>query len=261
MSAEPDRAVDRTSEHVRRIRASWETRSAAYQRQHAGLLGATPRAWGVWRQPEDELQVLGDLTGKAVLELGCGAAQWSIALARAGARPVGLDVSAGQLRHARLLAARAGVELPLLQADAERLPLSDKSFDVVFCDFGALSFTDPHRTVPEVARVLRPGGVLAFSASSPIQEICWSDEEGRPGTVLRHDYFGLRALDDPNEGSTKIVLPYGEWVRLFRRHGFVVEDLIELQPPEGATSTYRTPDDLAWARRWPMELIWKIRKA
>ena len=53
----------------------------------------------------------------------------------------------------------------------------------------------------------------------------------------------------------------GEWIRLFRRSGFRVEDLIEVQPPEGAQSTYRTPEETAWARRWPMEQIWKVRRA
>ena len=60
-------------------------------------------AWGVWQIPEAELHVLGDVDGRDILELGCGAAQWSIALAQAGARPVGLDLSDRQLEHARRL--------------------------------------------------------------------------------------------------------------------------------------------------------------
>jgi hypothetical protein len=41
----------------------------------------------------------------------------------------------------------------------------------------------------------------------------------------------------------------------------VIEDLIEVQPPEGAASTYRSVEETAWARSWPMEQIWKVRKA
>ncbi len=68
-------------------------------------------AWGVWQIPEKELGVLGDVRGRDILELGCGAAQWSIALAKAGANPVGLDISENQLAHARSLMAdgRCGV--------------------------------------------------------------------------------------------------------------------------------------------------------
>ncbi|TMC92230.1 MAG: class I SAM-dependent methyltransferase, partial [Chloroflexi bacterium] len=82
-----------------------------------------------------------------MLELGCGAARWSIALAKLGARPVGLDLSSQQLQHARRLMQEAGVEFPLIEASAEEVPLPDTSFDIVFCDWGAMTFCDPYRTV------------------------------------------------------------------------------------------------------------------
>ncbi len=55
-------------------------------------------------------------------------------------------------------------------------------------------------------------------------------------------------------------LPYGEWIRLFRANGFVVEDLIEPQTGPDATSSYRSAASLAWARRWPAEDIWRLRR-
>jgi ubiquinone/menaquinone biosynthesis C-methylase UbiE len=125
-------------------------------------------AWGVWQLPESELQVLGEVRGKDVLELGCGAAQWSIALHRVGARVTGLDVSERQLEHARELMAEAAAEFPLVRASAESLPFGDASFDIVFCDHGAMTFADPFLTIPEAARILRPGGLLAFSTHTPI---------------------------------------------------------------------------------------------
>jgi hypothetical protein len=56
------------------------------------------------------------------------------------------------------------------------------------------------------------------------------------------------------------MLGYGDWIRLFRSAGFDVETLVEVRPPEGAESTYRTPEQTAWARRWPIEQIWKVRR-
>jgi hypothetical protein len=56
-------------------------------------------------------------------------------------------------------------------------------------------------------------------------------------------------------------LPYGEWIRLFRANGLIVEDLIEPRPAPGASSTYRDADALAWARRWPAESIWRLRRS
>jgi ubiquinone/menaquinone biosynthesis C-methylase UbiE len=211
----------------------------------------------VWSVPERDLQVLGDVRDKDVLELGCGAAQWSILLARRGARPVGLDVSERQLAHAARLMVAAGVRFPLVLADAEDLPLADRSFDVVFCDHGATSFTDPERTIPEAARVLRPGGLLAFNMASPLSFACWDDRGERLRPALVADYFGMRRWE--NAEHVEYQLTYGEWIRLFRRCGLVVEDLVELRPPEGATTTYDLAP-LQWARRWPAENIWKARK-
>ena len=73
-------------------------------------------AWGTSRIPEAELHILGKVDGLDILEFGCGAAQWSIALAKRGARPVGLDLSERQLEHARRLMAEADVSFPLVQA-------------------------------------------------------------------------------------------------------------------------------------------------
>ena len=102
-------------------REAWNADSDHYQGRHASDLGERPLAWGVWRIPESELNVLGDVNGRDILEYGCGAAQWSIALAAEGARPVGVDLSDRQLVHARRLAREAEVELPLVQADGELL--------------------------------------------------------------------------------------------------------------------------------------------
>ncbi len=48
---------------------------------------------------------------------------------------------------------------------------------------------------------------------------------------------------------------------MFRRNGLVVEDLIELQAPAGATTTYVDFVPRAWARKWPAEEIWVVRKS
>ena len=241
-----------------RNRELWDAQSDDYQALHKEMLGRPEPRWGMWQVPEAELQILGDVSGLDVLEYGCGAAQWSILLARQGARPTGLDNSSRQLEHARALMAAAGVDFPLVHASAGEVPLEDESFDVVFCDHGAMTFADPHVTVPEVARLLRPGGVFAFSHSTPLALVCWSDDDVlQPG--LERPYFGLRRLEWPGE-PVDFNVPQGEWIRLFRDHGFTVERLHEVRPPEGAESTYRSAAETAWAHSWPMEQIWKVRK-
>jgi SAM-dependent methyltransferase len=146
-----------------------------------------------------------------------------------------------------------------VQADAEFLPFRDESFDIVFSDYGAMSFADPLITVPEVARVLRDGGLLAFLTTTPFLAVCWPDTEDEVTTTLHYPYFGMhRSVWSPDD-TVDFQLPYGEWIRLFRANGLAIEDLIEVQPPSRARTSF-PGRPLKWARRWPAEMIWKVRK-
>jgi SAM-dependent methyltransferase len=245
-------------EHERANRRTWDRMSVWYQEHHGIDISARPDAWGAWRIPEAELRVLPGVRGHDVLELGCGGGQWSVWLAGQGARVTGLDLSGQQLEHARRAAAAAGVALDLVQASAETVPFAAASFDLILSDHGAMSWGDPDRTLPEAARVLRPGGLLVFCVTSPLFRVCWDDALDRPGERLGRDYFGLHTLDE-GDGAATFNLPYGEWVRRFRKHGLAVEALLEPRPAPGVTSSF-WPRATDWARRWPAELIWTVRR-
>ncbi len=246
-------------EHVSKNRNMWNATSDEYDQHNAQVLsGEHAMAWGEWRIPEAQLHVLGDVAGKDILEFGCGAARWSIALAQHGARPVGLDLSSRQLQHAQRLMNEAGVSFPLIEASAENVPLPDASFDIVFCDWGAMTFADPYRTVPEASRLLRPGGLFAFMTATPILALCTDRQTGQAGQTLLNDYFSLYRIEWPDEVDFQ--LPYGEWIRLFRRNGFIIEDLIETQPAIDAPSAYVNAEETALARRFTRENLWKLRK-
>ena len=247
------------SDDARRNRTMWDGYSDEYQQRHAGQLAAAPRAWGVWRIPDAELGAVGEVAGKDVLELGCGAAQWAIALAQDGARVVGLDNSPRQLDHAREGVAAAGVTVDLVLGSAEAVPLPDASFDVVLSDHGAMSWCDPERTVAEVARLLRPGGLLAFCLAGPLSYLCWDEATDEVLTELRISQFDLGRFPD-KDGSVSYCLPHGEWIRLFAEHGLAVERLWEIQAPAGGETTYADFVPHEWARRWPAEDLWRVRK-
>ena len=75
-----------------------------------------------------------------------------------------------------------------------------------------MTFADPYRTVPEAARLLRPGGLFAFNHHSPIETMCWAaGRRDDAGDRLVLDYFGMHRIDDEDEISFQ--LPYGEWIR------------------------------------------------
>jgi SAM-dependent methyltransferase len=242
-------------------RSFWDDDADDYQAEHESQLDVDTMGWGVWDLPEADLKVLGDVAGLDVLEYGCGAAQWAIKLARAGARVTGLDQSRSQLRHAANKVAAAGVPVPLCCASATAVPFRDASFDVVFCDHGAMSFCDPYRTVPEAARLLRPGGLFAFNISTLLRNLCYpvGDPDAPVTRKLHAKWFGARAFDW-GDGTIDFQIPHGEWIALFREQGFVVEDLLELRAPKHSSSTYGDYVDHEWARRWPAEEIWRVRK-
>lgn len=247
-----------TSAHERRNRAFWDADADEYQAAHAADLRPDRAcAWGVWRIPESEVNALGPVQDRDILEYGCGAAQWSIGLAGQGSRPVGLDQSQAQLRHARRLQSEHRVTFPLVAASGEAVPLAADSFDLVFGDHGVMSFCDPAATIPEVARLLRPGGRFVFSKTTALVYLTFDWDHDAQDSRLHADYFGMRVFDS-GDGTVDFQIPYGEWVRTFRRHGFRVENLIELQAPTRATTTYDEFVPTDWARRWPAEEIWVV---
>ncbi len=177
---------------------------------------------------------------------------------RAGASSASTS-HARQLRHAARLQHDRKVGFPLVAADAVATPFRDASFDLVFCDHGAMSFCDPAVTVPEVARLLRPGGRLVFCKTTALLYLTYDWARDRQDRRLHSDYFGMRVFDS-GDGTVDFQIPYGEWVRTFRRHGFVIDDLVELRPPAGARTTYADFAPVGWARRWPAEEIWIVRR-
>jgi len=113
------------------------------------------------------LDAVRSLDGVRLLDVGCGPGRHLPAFVRAGARPMGLDLSADLLREAVRVRRAAGGRWPLLRGDMRALPVADGAADVVtslFTSFGYFSPEEDSRAVAEAARVLRSGGyhVLDF---------------------------------------------------------------------------------------------------
>ena len=215
--------------------------------------------WGVWRVPESEVGVLPEVEGKDVVELGCGTAYFGAWLAKRGARVVGVDITPAQLETARRMDAEFSLGIEFVEANAEETGLPDASFDPALSEYGASIWCDPYKWVPEAARLLRPGGLLVFLRNSTLAVLCGT-ADGGPVETLQRPQRGLHKVvwTDPDE--IEFQLGHGDWVRLLRSNGFEILDLVEL------FATGSTPEhtyyafSLEWARRWPVEEIWRARK-
>jgi len=248
------------SEHAKRNREAWDEWAPEWVDSGRRNWAGEP-TWGIWGISESELELVPDVHGKDVLELGCGTAYWSAWLARRGARVVGLDNSEQQLETARKLQQEFGLEFPLIHASAEQVPLPDASFDVVWSEYGACLWADPYLWVPEAARLLRPGGLLEFMSNGTILALCLPETEDAVEDRLLRDYFGMHRFEWSDlDQSVEFHLGYGDWIRLLRANDFEVEDLHEIRAPDDAKPNrfgFVTPE---WARRWPSEEVWRARK-
>lgn len=108
----------------------------------------------LWRR--ETRMALGLKPGEKVLDLGAGTGVSTQELAKSGAFAVGADLSIGMLQAGR--AKRPDV--PLLAADALRLPFADETFDAVTISFALRNIVDTEAALREMARVTKPGGRL-----------------------------------------------------------------------------------------------------
>lgn len=247
--------------HVATNAVFWDARAPHWVDAGKANWSADEPTWGVFSIPQSALPVLPeDVAGQDVVELGCGTAYVSAWLARRGARPVGIDVSSEQLTTARALQTEHGVEFPLVHGDAEQLPFPDSSFDLAISEYGAATWCDPYRWIPEAARVLRPGGRLVFLRTAVLFSLC-EPQEGTAADRLLRPLFGLHRLewDDPEGRCVEFNLPHGEMVRLLASCGLVFDDLVEVRAPEGASTSFQYVT-AEWARQWPCEEVWFAHK-
>lgn len=216
----------------RSIRAGWDAVSDSYQSETR--LSLEDVHYAPFSPGERELGLLGDVRGESVLELACGSAQNSIALAKWGARVTGLDISSRQLNRAKELVAGEGVDVDLVRGDMERLWMfRDGSFDIVLSSFGWEFVPDLPACLEECGRVLRRGGLLVVATVHPLSAFEWDEDEK---AVIVTDYFNLPVEtwgeddDDQKPRAVTIFHTIEEMFELLTGAGFSVERLLEPCP-------------------------------
>jgi SAM-dependent methyltransferase len=243
--------------------ADWTQANAEHTDANAETAWAHPGIlWGVFAIPEEQVGALPEsVDGLDVVELGCGTAYFGSWLQRRGARVTGVDPTPAQLATARRMMAKTGIEFPLVEAAGEAVPLPDAAYDLAVSEYGASLWADPYRWVPEAARLLRPGGLLAFLVNSTLVYLCAPDGDGVVGQDLQREQFGMYRIQWDGAIGVEYHLAHGDWIELLRENGLQVEALHELRPQPGAVDpAYYDFVTVEWAEKWPAEEIWVARK-
>lgn len=212
---------------ARAHRQHWDQDSHRYHDAHPEYLDGF--YWGPEMLSEAHAQLLGDVSGKDILEFGCGSAPCSTWLVKnTDARFItGFDISAGMLNYAE-----KGTS-SLVQADIQSMPFRDRSFDIVFSVYGALPFIpDVIAALQEVARTVRPGGKVVFSVNHPIRWIFPDDPDILTAII---PYFERQYVEHDENGTLTYAeyhRTFGDWIAAINNAGLILEDVHEPEWPE-----------------------------
>lgn len=203
---------------------------------------------------EDQLRLLGDVSGKRVLDLGCGAGANAVALARAGARVIAVDESAEQVG-----AARARVDAADVRVELHHSPLAELAFlraDTIDAaiSVGALGAVDDiGRVFRQLHRVLRPEH--AFVLAVPHPTFALLDPGSEDPVRIRRSAFDETPFAPEDERAGTRARSIGTLFTELSRVGFRVDHVLEPQPTD--------PGGPHWAdvmKGIPATLILRARK-
>ncbi|MDL2075810.1 bifunctional class I SAM-dependent methyltransferase/NUDIX hydrolase [Streptomyces sp. GXMU-J15] len=197
--------------------------------------------WTPWEEIGPGAEVLGDITGRRVLDIGSGAGHHAVHLAQEhGARVTGIELSPTQ--HERAVSTHADVDgVEFVHADMAEYLAGVKPFDAAYA-IGTLAFIDPHRSLPALRDGLRSGAPLILS-------LLHTDLHGRgPSTEVAPREQMILLRNDPPLPTQMWVLAPQLWEDLLTEYGFRVEAIDLFPHPDESTTVIQ---QLIRARRLP----------
>ncbi len=178
-------------------------------------------------------EILPNLEGKTVLDLGCGEGRYSRTLKSKGAIVTAIDPVAEFISHAKLL----DPESTYIESFAESIPLPDNSFDLILSYLTIIDIDDMEATSKEIIRLLKPNGqliIVTLSNMASCTDGWYKDENGKKlfRTVDRYmEHFSMNLAWSGLE-ITNYHRPLSYVLGLFLNHSFVLTKLIEPLPPK-----------------------------
>jgi ubiquinone/menaquinone biosynthesis C-methylase UbiE len=217
------------------IRKCWNTISKSYQKKHK--ISTKYAHYGPNCPNENDLNLLGSVKGKRILEIGCGGGQNSIAFAKQGAIATGLDVSEEQLEFAKKLAKRDRVEVEFIQGDMANMhEIKSNSFDIVFTAC-AICYAPIEKTFKEVQRVLKKNGLFVFSEIHPFYNLFSFDDFTLERSYFKTGYSENEWWYEQNGKNLKtksagFSYKVSDFNNALIESGFKIEKVLEPEPVE-----------------------------
>ena len=238
----------------------WEGQSKDYQKECNIPIDIH---YGPGSPNEKHYKLLGNIKGKKILEIGCGGAQCSIAMAKKGAKVTGIDISEEQLKFAKKLAEKNKVNIDFYQGDIRNLKqIKSNSQDIVFSAF-ALQYVDNlKKCFNEIHRVLKKKGLFIFSLDHPFSRTINSKT-----LKIKESYFKIGKFVEIFSDKTKKFVAYNHTIselhNLLVGEKFIVERIIE---PDSRKKYSYDPWYGIWdynpkfLKMFPPTIIFKARK-
>lgn len=213
--------------------------------------------YGSHMQQEDTLKLLGNVEGKRILDLGCGAGHNAIALAKQGAHVIGVDDSAHQIAEARAACEREETKVELHHAPlAELAFVRAETVDGVVSAYGLAPVEDLDRVFRQVHRVLRQEHPLVMSLPHPAFAVIDADDPERRVTRSYWDTAPITAADA--EGPADVPRTLSALFTSLGRANFRVDTLLEPEPdPVGGHHSPQWTEAMSYL---PATLIVRARK-
>jgi len=208
---------------------------------------------------------LGDVSGKVVLDIGCGDGGYSRELARKGAKVTAVDCAEKSIKYCTQSAEKEELKISYhIRNSSDLYGIADESFDIVLASMMLMDCEDFEGTIKEITRVLKPSGKLFASVCHPCFHTSGGigrQDKGIDKKVVVSNYYHPTEWEAPlHSGNISVIWrhrTFEDYVKTFIKCGLTITDLHEPIPTKEQAAV---GVEIAWMQKIPIFLFWELRK-